>query len=45
MITHTHEKIYKVREGFDANQQHYYDITYQRAFGDEKHIRFYLIEH
>ena len=41
MIKHTHEKIYKVREGWDSQQTHYYDITYQRAFGDEKHIRFY----
>ena len=45
MITHTHEKTYKVKEGWDGQQQHYYDITYIRAFGDEKHIRFYLIEH
>jgi hypothetical protein len=45
MITHTHEKTYKVREGWDNGQQHYYDITYTRAFGDKKYIRFYLIEH
>ena len=45
MIAHTHEKTYKVREGWDNQQTHYYDITYTRAFGDKKYIRFYLIEH
>jgi len=45
MITHTHEKTYEVTEGFEGGIKHYYDITYQRAFGDKKYIRFYLIEH
>ena len=43
MITHTHEKTYKVTEGFDS-LSHYYDVTYTRAFGDIKYIRFYQIE-
>ena len=47
MITHTHEKTYKVPAGFEDGVQfdkHYYDVTYTRAFGDIKYIRFYKID-